>query len=305
MRFFIADDDPAIRFMLTQIIEDADLGEVCGEAEDGSQIDRDFLEWKRADILLIDLLMPKRDGIETVRQLGEYRGKIVMISQIETKELIAEAYSYGIEYYVTKPVNRLEVISVLQKVKERVLLQQSIEGIQRSLNVLTASTPKTRVETSYSPKGIVSSAEYLLTELGLISENGSRDLLDMMEYLERWEKEKAEDARFPSLREIFLRVAAHKVGTGAGNTAQKEMKAAEQRVRRAIYQALTHLASLGLTDFANPKFETYASTFFDFTEVRKRMQELEGQMGPALSQTRINTKKFIFVLYMESKRRIS
>ncbi|MGG1662456.1 response regulator [Brevibacillus sp. NRS-1366] len=302
MRFFITDDDPAVRLMLAQIIEDADLGEVCGEAEDGSQIDRDFLEWKRAEILLIDLLMPNRDGIETVRQLGGYSGKIVMISQIETKELIAEAYSYGIEYYVTKPVNRLEVISVLQKVKERVLLQQSIEGIQRSLSVLTACAPGARVEQSYSQKTIVSAAKYLLTELGLISENGSKDLLDMMEYLYRWEKESAGDARFPSLREIFLRVAAHKVG--AGSMAQKEMKAAEQRVRRAIYQALTHLASLGLTDFGNPKFETYASTFFDFTEVRKRMRELEGQVGTALSQVRINTKKFIFVLYMESKRRI-
>lgn len=304
MRFFIADDDPAIRFMLTQIIEDADLGEVCGEAEDGSQIDSNFLEWKQADILLIDLLMPNRDGIETVRHLNGYPGKIVMISQIETKELIAEAYSYGIEYYVTKPVNRLEVVSVLQKVKERIHLQQFIGEIQRSLSVLTtANAAQVHREQPSSQQSILSSAKYLLTELGLISENGSKDLLDMMDFLYRWEKENTGDARFPSLREIFLQVAAHKLG--AGPMAQKEMKAAEQRVRRAIYQALTHLASLGLTDFSHPKFESYASTFFDFTEVRKRMRELEGQMESAVPATpRINTKKFIFMLYMESKRRI-
>ncbi|WP_289138624.1 response regulator [uncultured Brevibacillus sp.] len=304
MRFFIADDDPAIRFMLTQIIEDADLGEVCGEAEDGSQIDSNFLAWKQADILLIDLLMPNRDGIETVRQLNGYPGKIVMISQIETKELIAEAYSYGIEYYVTKPINRLEVVSVLQKVKERIHLQQFIREIQRSLSVLTtANAVQASKEQTSSKQSILSSARYLLTELGLISENGSKDLLDMMDFLYRWEKENTQDARFPSLREIFLQVAAHKLG--AGPMAQKEMKAAEQRVRRAIYQALTHLASLGLTDFSHPKFESYASTFFDFTEVRKRMRELEGQMESAVPATpRINTKKFIFMLYMESKRRI-
>ncbi|MGG4445114.1 response regulator [Brevibacillus porteri] len=307
MRYFIVDDDPAIRFMLAQIIEDADLGEVCGEAEDGLQIDHDFLNWKQVDILLIDLLMPNRDGIETVRQLRRFTGKIVMISQIETKEIIAEAYATGIEYYVTKPVNRLEVISVLQKVRERILLQQSIEGIQRSLSVLSGSMNVTAAlskETTYPEKGILSSARFLLTELGMISEKGSKDLLDMMEWLYYWEKERDREVNLPPLRDIFWAIAARKLGKGVTVLVQKETKAAEQRVRRAIYQALTHLASLGLTDYSNPKFESYATTFFDFTEVRKRMLELENQMEMTISSTRINTKKFIFVLYMESKRRI-
>ncbi|MED1782729.1 response regulator [Brevibacillus fortis] len=307
MRYFIVDDDPAIRFMLGQMIEDADLGEVCGEAEDGSQINHDFLKWKQVDILLIDLLMPNRDGIETVRQLGRYTGKIVMISQIETKEMIAEAYATGIEYYVTKPINRLEVISVLQKVRERILLQQSIEGIQRSLSVLSGSMNVTAAfskDASYPEKGILFSARFLLTELGMISEKGSKDLLDMMDWLYRWEKESDGEVNLPPLRDIFLAIAARKLGKGVTVLIQKETKAAEQRVRRAIYQALTHLASLGLTDYSNPKFESYATTFFDFTEVRKRMLELENQMEMTISSTRINTKKFIFVLYMESKRRI-
>ncbi|MGG4452687.1 response regulator [Brevibacillus porteri] len=307
MRYFIVDDDPAIRFMLAQIIEDADLGEVCGEAEDGLQIDHDFLNWKQVDILLIDLLMPNRDGIETVSQLRRFTGKIVMISQIETKEIIAEAYATGIEYYVTKPVNRREVISVLQKVRERILLQQSIEGIQRSLSVLSGSMNATAAlskEATYPEKGILSSARFLLTELGMISEKGSKDLLDMMEWLYHWEKERDEEVNFPPLRDIFLAIAARKLGKGVTALIQKETKAAEQRVRRAVYQALTHLASLGLTDYSNPKFESYATTFFDFTEVRKRMLELENQMEMTISSTRINTKKFIFVLYMESKRRI-
>ncbi|QRG68426.1 response regulator [Brevibacillus choshinensis] len=304
MRYFITDDDPAIRSMLTHIIEDADLGEVCGEAEDGSLIDTDYLMWKRADILLIDLLMPNRDGIETVRQLQNYQGKIVMISQIESKEMIAEAYSLGIEYYITKPINRLEVISVLQKVRERILLQQSIEGIQRSLSVLSGNAGQVKKEQVYSEQSITSSARFLLTELGMISESGTRDLIDMLEYLHRWEKEKSGDENFPSLKEIYWRVAVNKLGTDEASLVQKEIKAAEQRIRRAIYQALTHLASLGLTDYTNPRFESYASTFFDFTEVRKRMRELESHRETVMSSTKINTKKFMFVLYMESKRRI-
>jgi two-component system response regulator YcbB len=304
MRFFITDDDPAVRSMLAQLIEDADLGEVCGEAEDGSQIDRDFLEWKRVDILLIDLLMPNRDGIETIRDLNEYSGKIVMISQIESKNMIAEAYSLGIEYYITKPVNRFEVISVLRKVREKILLQRSIEGIQRSLNVLSGQAGHSQRGQADTERNLVASARFLLTELGMITESGTKDLLDMVEYLNKWEKEKAGEESFPSLKGIFLQVAANKLGTEDSSLVQKEMKAAEQRVRRAIYQALTHLASLGLTDYAHPKFESYATMFFDFTEVRKRMRELESQKRTGLSATKINTKKFMVVLYLESKRRI-
>ena len=138
----------------------------------------------------------------------------------------------------------------------------------------------------------------------MISEAGTKDLLDMVEYLHKWEKEKAGEESFPSLKGIFLQVAANKLGTEDSSLVQKEMKAAEQRVRRAIYQALTHLASLGLTDYAHPKFESYATMFFDFTEVRKRMRELESQKRTGLSATKINTKKFMGVLYLESKRRI-
>ncbi|MDR4190964.1 transcriptional regulator, partial [Bacillus pseudomycoides] len=79
-------------------------------------------------------------------------------------------------------------------------------------------------------------------------------------------------------------------------------KASEQRVRRAIYQSLNHLASLGLTDFSNPKFESYAPKFFDFTVVRKRMTEMTKDGVATSGHIRINTKKFIQVLYFEAKR---
>ncbi|PNB34871.1 transcriptional regulator, partial [Pseudomonas sp. GW456-E7] len=43
MRFFIADDDRAVRSILRQIIEDEDLGEAAGEADDGSQVEGHML----------------------------------------------------------------------------------------------------------------------------------------------------------------------------------------------------------------------------------------------------------------------
>ncbi|MMZ67407.1 YcbB domain protein [compost metagenome] len=107
----------------------------------------------------------------------------------------------------------------------------------------------------------------------------------------------------PPLKEIFLNLAQRRLGKSATDLElKKEIKASEQRVRRAISQSLNHLASLGLTDFSNWKFENYASKFFDFTNVRKKMTELQHSSTSSTSLAGINTKKFIQVLYFEAQR---
>ncbi|WIY62821.1 response regulator [Bacillus arachidis] len=305
MFYYIVDDDEVFRSMLSQIIEDEDLGEVVGEAEDGAFVELDQLNFKKVDILFIDLLMPIRDGIETVRHIApSFTGKVIMISQVESKQLIGEAYSLGVEYYITKPLNKIEVVSVVRKVMERIRLERSIQDIQKSLNnVFQWEQPQVRNELVQEEKKMADSGRYLLSELGIAGENGSKDLLSMLEYLFGQEKEKTFEYGFPALKDIFHYITVKKLGgTASEAEIDKERKASEQRVRRAIYQSLNHLASLGLTDFSNPKFESYAPKFFDFTIVRKRMTEMTKEELTTSGHTRINTKKFIQVLYFEAKR---
>ena len=76
MKFYIVDDDEVHRLMLARIIEDEDLGEIIGEAEDGSMLDKNLMILKYVDILFIDLLMPVRDGIETIRRQGARRARM-------------------------------------------------------------------------------------------------------------------------------------------------------------------------------------------------------------------------------------
>jgi two-component system response regulator YcbB len=302
MFFYIIDDDEVVRSMLAQIIEDEDLGKVVGEAEDGSLLDQQMLTLKNIDILFIDLLMPIQDGIKTIRQLKpSFKGKIIMVSQVESKEMIGEAYLLGVEYFIIKPINRIEVLTVIQKVIERIRLEKSIQDIQKSLNtVLNLDYRQSLQEKHNNEKHIRTSSQFLLSELGIATENGSKDLLDMLDYLYQYEQDNRFEQEFPILEEIFVNLARKRLGESAAETELKrEVKASKQRVRRAIYQSLNHLASLGLTDFLNPKFENYASKFFDFTTVRRKMTELNNE---STSPARIDTKKFIQVLYFESKR---
>ncbi|MBT2738760.1 response regulator [Neobacillus sp. C211] len=306
MNFYIVDDDEVHRSMLAQIIEDEDLGDIIGEAEDGFMLEKNLMILKHVDILFIDLLMPVCDGLETIRRLkGEFSGKIIMISQVESKELIGEAYTLGVEYYISKPINRIEVLSVIRKVMERIQLEKSISEIQKSLNtVFNLQQPKQETANVLKKTSIVTAGEFLLSELGILGESGSKDLLDILQYLDQYEQYHTFE-QFPPLKEIFVQITLKKLGTPAAQIdIQREVKASEQRVRRAIYQSLNHLASLGLSDFSNAKFENYASKFFDFTIVRKKMTELQKNPKATASSTRINTKKFIQVLYFESKRLI-
>ncbi|WP_144485202.1 response regulator [Bacillus pumilus] len=305
MRFFIVDDDEAVRSSLAQLIEDEDLGIVAGEAEDGAELTASYLNDLHIDILCIDLLMPERDGLETIRAIkDEFHGKYLMLSQVETKELIGQAYTLGVEYYVTKPINRVEVLSVLHLMIERLHLEHSIENIQHSLKSVMQFQQRGQTKTKQRGKTLAEAGQFLLAELGIVGEKGSKDLLDMILFTDQYLALHTEHHdSFPSLKVIFNGVTEDKLNEPYTSAdIAREAKAAEQRVRRAINQSLKHIASLGLTDFSHPTFENYASKFFDFTIVRKKMSELTKETSGREEHTRINVKKFVQVLYYEAKR---
>ncbi|MFP7294401.1 response regulator [Bacillus safensis] len=305
MRFFIADDDRAIRSILGQIIEDEDLGEVVDEAGDGVGLEAHSLNLKKIDILLIDLLMPARDGIQTIRHIHpEFKGKVIMISQVEAKEMMAEAYELGIEYYIHKPVNRIEIVSVIRKVMERIKLEKSIYDIQASLRHVLPLEPviSQGAGTGAKRRTMKEAGEFLLSELGIVGESGSKDLLEILIYLHETQSANSHEVNFPPLKQLFIKTAERKLDHGVTDVeVMREVKAAEQRIRRAIHHSLNHFASLGLTDFSNPKFEHYASKFFDFTDVSQRMKEMQKTSYPSGSTGRVNTKKFVQIFYFEAK----
>ncbi|MCL6570088.1 MAG: response regulator [Bacillus sp. (in: Bacteria)] len=303
MKFFIVDDSASVRAMLSNIIEEDGLGIVVGEAEDGSEVYADILAKQEIDILLIDLLMPNRDGIETVREISPYfKGKIIMISQVETKDMIGEAYSLGIEHYITKPINRLEVVSILKNVRDHQLLEKSLIDIQKSLSILGTINQKAVAASPLSSmqNPIIQSGKNILFELGIIGESGNKDLLDILSIL--YQSEKVGNRETLALKDLYEKMVEKRLGpTALEADVRREVKSGEQRIRRAIHQALEHIASLGLTDYSNPKFETYSSSFFDYTQVRMKMMELESKDPDDSSHSRINIRKFIQALYMEAR----
>lgn len=291
LSFCIVDDDGSARRMLQYIIEDSGLGEVAGVAECGQDGVRLILS-ERPDIVLMDLLMPDQDGIETIHLLQAQgcKSKFVMISQIENGDMVGRAYRSGIEFFIRKPINRIEVEAVLHKLNERYAINRYLEEIKSSLEKLEGmqfGTPPLPA----AKRTVREILQPILMNLGMIGESGSRDLITIMEVLSGRE----DMASLPPLKEMY-EMAAATYKESASDIA-KESKAIEQRLRRTLSAGLTNLASIGLTDYGNPKFEYYAPLYFDFEDVRVKMKEME--QGKESVKVKVNIKKFLQVLYLE------
>ena len=117
MRIYIVDDDPNIVLILEKIIMDKNLGDVVGSANNGLTA-LEELETLCPDLCLVDLLMPGRDGISLVKEarLLNQDTQYIMISQVSSKDMISKAYLSGIEYYISKPIDAIEVQIVIKKV---------------------------------------------------------------------------------------------------------------------------------------------------------------------------------------------
>lgn len=303
--FFIIDDDLACRRILAQIIEDEGLGEVIGELADGHGNVVGTVLYHQPEVLLVDLLMPGKDGIEIVEQLKarDYRGKIVMISQVEKKEMVANAYAAGIEFYINKPVNRIEVISVIKNVTERLRMERSFEQMRDSLEALDRIGSLKRGFASKESREpdqdvIKERTREILTDLGLIGEPGSHDLIQIVLFLSTVPDIEKFIGEYRRLKDLYQAVQEKYLRE---EDKQTDVRAIEQRVRRAIRHAMDHVAALGVEDYNNPTFERYGSKFFDFNEMRLKMKELEQEQSVPI-KTRVNIKQFINALYWETKK---
>ena len=286
MRYFLVDDDRASRLMLTTIINESGLGTVIGEAQNGEEAIPNIL-MLRPDFVLIDLLMPKLDGISTIKKLREtkFTGQFIMISQIVNKEMVAEAYEIGVEFFIHKPINRIEVQTILRRVEEQTRLKNSILAIRQSLTNFESVTP---TKTKKTPRDHIQS---ILNDMGIVGEVGSEDITKIIEQLLI---EQHGLAPLPPLKELYEKIAVLTKTTP--DDILKESKAIEQRIRRTIFAAMINLANLGIVDYTNSEFEYYAPRYFDLTDVRQLMDQIE------LSQERkskVNIKKFIQVLYSD------
>ena len=118
-RVLIADDASFMRQMIRDIIEPEGY-EVVGEASDGVEVVDKFRKL-RPDLVMMDIVMPKRSGIDAVRTIRSEDGAatIVMCSALGQETLVMEAIQAGAKDFIVKPFKPDAVLTTLSKVVEK------------------------------------------------------------------------------------------------------------------------------------------------------------------------------------------
>jgi two-component system chemotaxis response regulator CheY len=118
-RVLIADDASFMRQMIRDIIEPEGY-EVVGEASDGVEVVEKFRKL-RPDLVMMDIVMPKRSGIDAVRTIRSEDGSatIVMCSALGQETLVMEAIQAGAKDFIVKPFKPDAVVQTLAKVIEK------------------------------------------------------------------------------------------------------------------------------------------------------------------------------------------
>ena len=282
--FMIIDDDIAVGKILEQIIKKNQLGRVVSILTTGKNA-KDTIIKLNPDVVLIDLLLPEVDGIEIVKRAMDsgYNGKIIMISQVEEQDMISNAYKSGILFYINKPINMIETVSVISNVKKQVELEKSISVIK---NIVF---PETIQKVEEVKKEIQQSLEeklsQIFSDIDIVGTSGSDEL--KLVILRIINKKEMYPSKPYQLKEIYMEVATELYGNMLANINCKSM---EQRIRRTISKAMNAVANLGLEDLNNSIYMKYSSSLFEIKQVRQEIQHLK---DPSAEQGKINTKKFI------------
>lgn len=116
---FISDDEESIREGLKCIMDWEALGfSICGEASNGSDTLHNILV-KKPDLILLDIRMPKIQGIDVIKAAREqgFTGKCILLSGYSDFGYAQTAIRYGVDFYLTKPIDEDELQQAIISVK--------------------------------------------------------------------------------------------------------------------------------------------------------------------------------------------
>src|SRR6476646_2260035 len=118
MRILIAEDETIIRLDLRELLERSGF-EVVAEARDGEEAVELALA-ESPDLALLDVKMPKLDGIDAARRILEERPMpIVMVTAYGEKELVARAVEAGVFGYLVQPFRETDLLPAIEMAQAR------------------------------------------------------------------------------------------------------------------------------------------------------------------------------------------
>lgn len=136
IRLVIADDESIIRMNLKETL--VSLGYlVAGEASDGISAINSAREL-RPDLVIMDIKMPRLDGIQAAKILTEEKiAPVLLLTAYSDRELVERAKEAGVVNYIVKPFRDMELMPAIEialaRYREFIDIDQEITDLQESL----------------------------------------------------------------------------------------------------------------------------------------------------------------------------
>ena len=123
----IVDDNERMIGLLDAILKTDKNIEVIGRGDDGVKA-LDIIRNQEPDVVLLDLIMPKLDGLEVMQQVNrdtslKKRPAFIVISAIGQENITENAFSLGAMYYIMKPFENDMILRRIHQVTEKQMLQ--------------------------------------------------------------------------------------------------------------------------------------------------------------------------------------
>ena len=148
----VADDEPDMRrFLRLQLAEDYDVI----EAADGNQA-AEKAQHFLPDILLLDLMMPYKDGLQVCRELREYAPTaglpIILLTARADEEAKFDALQMGANDFLAKPFSSIELAARVKNLIERHHYQRRISKQNKELTTAIEQIKETEMQLVQSEK---------------------------------------------------------------------------------------------------------------------------------------------------------
>lgn len=135
LRVLVAEDESLIRMDVVATLAEAGF-EVVGEASDGEEA-LALAEKLNPDVVVMDIKMPKLDGISAAEKLSEAKIPVVLLTAFSQTELVTRATEAGAMAFITKPFKPADLIPAIQiaiaRSEEIAALEQEISDLSDRL----------------------------------------------------------------------------------------------------------------------------------------------------------------------------
>lgn len=124
MSVAIADDNERMVEILNNIVKKDNEIRIVGKANNGEDVYQ-MIKEKEPDVVLLDLIMPKLDGLSVMERINQDQTikkhpKFIVISAIGQEGITEDAFNLGAHYYIMKPFDNEMVLNRVKSIKNSI-----------------------------------------------------------------------------------------------------------------------------------------------------------------------------------------